>query len=280
MPTMPSNLQRTASAKVSDVLVEIEMQRNPMPAGDVSWVKAKLTNVGSGDLHWLHDGCATIVGLGGLSEVGWPIGITHDEQLQMFKVYAFGTNHLDPPPVAYASFVPKDMLGRGGYGCADIGITETIHPGETRSETRWWSGYDSRSGFLPPGGPLTLKVRADLLWRGKEPGDIVHDGIRVDFEVPAWVTPKDGLARPSPGEIIDAALADADFAAYVRGQDIGTGRDVIAWYQPDRDVWEIGILPWYESDPPRIHGVLVDAVTRRILGVLDRPWDKATDRFP
>ena len=47
-----------------------------------------------------------------------------------------------------------------------------------------------------------------------------------------------------------------------------------------RDVWEIGVMPWYETYPPRIHGVLVDAVTGTIRGPLDRPWDQDVDPFP
>ena len=51
-------------------------------------------------------------------------------------------------------------------------------------------------------------------------------------------------------------------------------------HDPDRDLWEIGVMPWYETEPPRIHGVLVDAVTGTIRGPLDRPWDQDVDPFP
>ena len=81
-------------------------------------------------------------------------------------------------------------------------------------------------------------------------------------------------------QAVDAALADPDFAAYIATQQIANGRAEIAWYDAARDVWEIGIMPWYETEPPRIHGVLVDAVTGTILGPLDRPWDEDVDPFP
>ena len=44
--------------------------------------------------------------------------------------------------------------------------------------------------------------------------------------------------------------------------------------------YEVGVMPWYETEPPRIHGVLVDAVTGAIVGQLDRPWDREVDPFP
>ena len=53
-----------------------------------------------------------------------------------------------------------------------------------------------------------------------------------------------------------------------------------AWYDADRDVWEIGVMPWYETTPPRIHGVLVDPTTGGIVGPLDRPWVQDEDGFP
>src|SRR5688572_9144055 len=57
-------------------------------------------------------------------------------------------------------------------------------------------------------------------------------------------------------------------------------RATIAWYDAESDVWEIGVMPWCETEPPRIHGVLVDAVTGEIRGPLDRPWDRDVDPFP
>ncbi len=84
----------------------------------------------------------------------------------------------------------------------------------------------------------------------------------------------------SPAQAIDAALSDPDFAAYVETQAIANGRAEIAWYDPERDLWEIGVMPWYETEPPRIHGVLIDAVTGVIRGPLDRPWDQDVDPFP
>jgi hypothetical protein len=281
MPTMPSDLPLIGSAEVSNVLLEIELQRNPMPAGEVSWVKVTLTNVGGRNLTWLHDACASVAGIGGASEVGWAPGVEHPEHLEMFKDYALGGHiRMDPSPFAYATFVPRKLLGKGSYGCADIGITETIHPGDSRTETRWWTGYDGVTGFLPPGGPLTLEVGSGLFWRGAEPENAVDEAIRVEFSVPVWITARDAVDRLSPGEIVDAALADDSFASYVETQKIADGRAEIAWYQPDRDVWEVGVMPWYETVPPRIHGVLVDAVSGQVLGLLDRPWDQATERFP
>ena len=73
-PTAPPGLSRVASKEVDGVLVRIELQRNPLPVGEVSWVKVSVTNRGRSNLTWMHDGCANIAGVGGISTVAWPMG--------------------------------------------------------------------------------------------------------------------------------------------------------------------------------------------------------------
>ena len=162
---------------------------------------------------------------------------------------------------------------------ADIGISETIEPGETLRETRWWSGFTALNRALPPAGPATIRGFAGYYWRGKEPSDIAAQTIELELDG-TWTVSDVAADRLSPAQAIDAALADPDFAAYVETQAIADGRAEIAWYHPDRDLWEIGVMPWYETEPPRIHGVLVDAVTGAIFGPLDRSWIEAVDLFP
>ena len=170
------------------------------------------------------------------------------------------------------------MLGKGSYGCADLGIYETVKAGEEVGQTLWWTGYaDVRHG-LPPTGPVTIDALAEFFWRGREPKRILN--ARTSFELEAWVV--DGMAagRLAPTEIADAALADPGFAAYIETQELRNGRDEVLWYDPTGDLWEVGVLPWHETKPPRIHGVLVDPESGEILGTLDRPWDQERGRLP
>ena len=207
------------------------------------------------------------------------MGEEHEDQAGMFKTYALGGYiKAAPNPHAWLSFVEQQRIHAGPSGCADTGISETIEPGETISATRWWSGFSALTRALPPAGPATIHGFAAYYWRGKEPSDITDHAIELEFD--AWIESDAATGRLSPAQAIDAALLDPDFAAYVETQSIANGRAEIAWYDPDRDLWEIGVMPWYETDPPRIHGVLVDAVTGTIRGPLDRPWDQDVDPFP
>jgi hypothetical protein len=275
----PPELARVAVVERDDARIEIELQRNPLLALEPSWVKVRVTNEGRTDLTWFHDGCAELASVWGVSEVAWPMGEEHPGQAGRFKTYALG-GHISAAPKAHAwlEFVRKERLHAGSGGCPDVGIYETIPPGDTIQTTRWWSGFTALHWAIPPAGPATIRGFAGYYWRGEEPSDIVDHAIKLELD--AWITSDLAEDRLSAAQAIDAALGNRDFADYIETQSITDGRAEIAWYDADRDLWEIGVMPWYETDPPRIHGVLVDAVTGAILGELDRPWDRSVDPFP
>ena len=278
-PTVPPGLGRTASATRDGMRVTVTLQRNPMPAGEMSWVRTMVTNVGTTTATWFHDGCATSVGVDGVFDADWRDGTEHRGQAQAFKDAVlgkdFGKSAYDRP---FLSFVPRKAIGRGSYGCADIGIGEQVRPGATLKATRWWSGVDPATKAPPPGGSVSLDVWSGYFWRGAEPEHI--GDARITFSLEAWVTGGWSPSRPSPREIVDAALADASFVAFLGTQTLHTGREEILWYDAPNDRWEVGVMPWYETEPPRIHGLLVDAATGAVLGPLDRAWDEAVDGFP
>ena len=279
VPSMPADLSRTAVVVRDDIRVEVELQRNPLPAGEPSWIKATVTNEGATDVTWFHDGCANPVNSWGLSHVPWRMGVTHDGQAEVFKAYGLGGWLREAPdPHASFSYVAEQRIHVGPTGCADIGISDTIEPGDSVTETRWWSGFADPTRALPLPGPVTIKSQASYYWRGEEPADIISQAI--DLELDAWIVGEGGAERLSPAEAVDAALTDLDFLAYLDTQTLANGRAQIVWYDAELDRWEIGVMPWYEDEPPRIHGVLVDAVTGEILGPLDRPWDQDVDPFP
>src|SRR4029079_11169490 len=229
-----------------------------------NWVRTTVRNLGSNDVTWFHGGCRTAVGVNGESLVAWPAGRQQTGTALSFKNRVLNvpvTTSTPWPP--QLRFVPQDMLGRGTYGCADVGIAETIRPGEAIHQTAWWTGFaDVRMG-LPPTGPVAITASAAYYWRGhREPNSIAEH--RLELSLPAWLIGGLDGNRLTPPEIVDAALADPSFVAYLDTQQLGDGRDEILWYYPTRDVWEVGVLPWHETKPPRIHGVLVDPVTGEI----------------
>ena len=277
-PTVPPNLDRRATVTRDDIRVTVTLQRNPLPAGELSWVKTRVENLGSTDVTWFHNGCATSVGVGG-QMAAWRYGATHEGQAQRFKNRLLGVDvPEDVPRRPSIGFSPKEALGRGSYGCADVGITDTIKPGRSIRDTRWWSGFETVTGAPVLTGPVTLRINAGYYWRGAEPPEITD--ARIQMTLDTWIVSDADPVRPTPPEIVDAALSDAGFATYLHTQKIGSGRAEILWYRADEDVWEVGVMPWYETDPPRIHGVVVDAETGEKLGPLDRPWIEDVDPAP
>ena len=275
----PADLRRTFTKTHDDIRVTVTLQRNPLPAGELSWVRTKIENLGRTTVTWFHDGCATPVYVGGPMAQDWRYGVTQTGQAKRFKDLLLGV-HLAGDPVRRPSidFVRKDSLSRGQTGCGDIGISEAIRPGRSVGETRWWSGHEQATKGLPASGRVELQGWAAYLWRGAEPTDVPSR--KITFPIEAWVSGGAPADRPSPPEIIDRALTDPSFVAYIEPQDLASGREEILWYDASHDVWEIGVMPWYETDPPRIHGLVLDATTGAIIGPLDRAWDKDHDGFP
>lgn len=279
LPTPPPDLVRVAVTERDRIRVRIELERNPLPAGERSWVKVSVTNRGKSDVTWYHDGCALPVIVYGASQVAWPMGSGQPPQGLKFKTYALGGHIAEvPSPYGTIQFVRKERLAKGRSGCADIGIADTIEPGRSVRQTLWWSGFTGKNWALPPTGPATIAGFAGYYWRGADEPEAIEEAA-MELQLEAWIS-DGGDHLLSPAQAVDAALADPAFATYLETQALANGREEIAWYDADRDLWEIGVMPWYETDPPRIHGVLVDAETGRILGPLDRAWDEEKDHFP
>lgn len=279
-PTPPSGLARVAVVERDGIRVRIELQRNPLPAGEPSWVKAKVTNRGTTDLTWFHDGCAQPAWMYARSEVAWPMGREQSDPVRMFKTYALGSSlNRDPSPFASLDFVRKRYLHWGSTPCADTGIPETILPGGSVRITLWWSGFSDQNRAIPSAGPATIYASAGYYWRKGLKARESSDNA-IPLELDAWITSDAGPARLSPAQIVDAAVADPAFVEYLATQRIANGRATIAWYDAKRDVWEVGVMPWYETKPPRIHGVLVDPITGTIVGPLDRTWNVDVDPWP
>jgi len=124
-PTPPSNLHQAAIAKGDGIRIRIELAHNPLVAGERNRVDVTVTNTGRDVMTWFH-GCEQPAFVDGESQVAWDAGHQLAPQGQMFKQYALGTYNGQPLPSARIRFVPEDMLGKGSYGCADIGITGEI----------------------------------------------------------------------------------------------------------------------------------------------------------
>lgn len=281
-PTMPAGpLPRTATVERDGVRLKLELERNPMPAGEWTTLTAVVRNIGNNVVTWFHDGCAITVNTWGEMAVAWRRGVQQEGAAAMFKGrvldYRAGSSPMRGPII---DFVPERWAGRGSYGCADIGMSDVIRPGRAIRQRYVWEGHAGLRWGPPPSGPVTLTGTFAYYWRGREEpeGDITDRTIEISLD--AWIT--GGADEPwlSPPEVVDAALADPAFVAYLETQDLGNGREEILWYRPQLGAWEAGVLVWYEFPEPRLHLVLVDPHTGAILETVDRAWSEERDGFP
>jgi hypothetical protein len=278
-PPSPSQpLPRTASVEQDDVRVRIELERNPMPAGEITRADITVRNLGSTVLHWFSDGCSNPVYLDGELPIAWRSGIEQTGQAAKFKRHALDVFSNEPTPAPQLRFVPEPMLGTD-YGCADIGIGHTIRPGKAIHRTLAWDGMAQLRWGPFPTGPITITGTFNWYWRGRHQPRY-PDIPKIEVPLDAWVTGGADETWLSPPEVVDAALTDAAFVSYLETQDLGNGRAEILWYKPELGTWEVGVLPWYETDPPMLHLVLVDPHAGAVTGTVDRPWDEAKDGFP
>ncbi|MFO7531198.1 MAG: hypothetical protein R6W93_01965 [Candidatus Limnocylindrales bacterium] len=80
-----------------------------------------------------------------------------------------------------------------------------------------------------------------------------------------------------PMEIVDAALEDASFAAFIDPIEIGSGSDHIIWFDPETDIWEVGVFD-YRSE--RFKVGLVDPRTGEVVDIIERPWREGEEPYP
>lgn len=278
----PASLPRTASAERDGVRVRITLDRNPMPAGEVTRITTTVRNLGSDTLFWFSDGCAIPVQVSGRMETAWRPGIEQPGQGGEFKQRVLGLFLRDgPPPGPVIDFLRPDQLGRGAFGCGDIGMTHRIRPGASIREVRAWDGAAALRWGPPPTGPVTLTGTFAWYWRGRGMDDMPeHDRApRLTATLEAWVVDGADETWLSPPEVVDAALADPAFRAWLGTVNLGSGNSEVLWYRPSLGAWEVGAIAWREEQSA-MHLVHVDPRTGSVLRTVDRPWDPERDGVP
>jgi hypothetical protein len=269
----------TSASVVEDgVLVSIRLDRNPLVAGLATWVTTEVRNVGSDDLIWFHDGCETSVDVWGtVEEASWRPGRGQEAALAAFKTWALESSGADKPVTVY--FTPKSFIDQGRIGCADVGISDTVEPGGSLVQRAQWDGMARWKLGPPPAGPVQLVGRFGFYWRKRqgEPERITDQVIEVPL-VSRVVEARDP-ALLDPGEVVDAALADPRFAAWVTAQPHRSGADAILRVAPDGNGWWVGLLSFLGDGAARLHVVVVDPRTGAIRRTIDRDWSLEAEGY-
>lgn len=279
--TPPATLRRSAMTDQDGVRVRVVLDRNPMPAGEENWATIEVTNNGSDTLRFLRDGCAIVASLWGEGGADWP-GMP-DENAPPPRTFRGRVLSYAVPRRPTLNFVSSPRADRENTGCADLGISMSLKPGERWRERVRWSGFSSFRLTPPPAGPYELRARFAQFWReseGESPDPSLWRDRSIEARVDAWVD-NDGPTLLAPAAVVDAALTHQPFSSWLGTQDLGNGRSEWFRYRPDRGVWEVGLLVWYEHPGPRLHYVEVDAVDGALgSGLSDGPWDEELDGWP
>lgn len=231
-----------ASNTVAGVRILIEADRNPMPAGEPTWVTTTLINRGPGVLRWLTDGCQTahVQVAARMSGVRWGEGLPPQEGAAgTFKRWASQTiiDLSGPIPLHFMPERPHPEVE-----CADVGSPHELDVGKKLVQRHQWLGFvsqwaDRTSEYgLPPAGPAELVASLDFWWRDDE-SELY--GPLVAARLPVLIEGGRDPAALSPGQVIDVALSVPRFRALLESHP-----SLQEWDMPIRLEFDSKVQAW------------------------------------
>ncbi|MBA2718795.1 MAG: hypothetical protein H0U52_06075 [Chloroflexi bacterium] len=267
-PTLPAAaLQRSATLERDGIRITMELGRNPLPAGEATWVTTKLTNLGPGPLVWAADCQVPLWVFGTMPGTGWRYGGAQAVPDLEFKSWAL--DRIINPDVAglQMGFLPEGLrrqgIELGEFGCGDVFQGRRLAAGKSIvGRARWGGGAMFVAAPLPQ-GRLRLRTAFDTWWRGAD------DNVRGEplvLEMDAWVA---GAARPvriDPGEAVDIALAHPEFRAWLLSRPHRNGADTVVKFDPAKHVWRVGLTSYNPTIRTRV--AVIDADSGAILDIV------------
>ena len=271
VPPPPADLPTRLVKSKSGIRVTIELDRNPLPAGEPMWATVTVQNRGRTEVTWFHDGCAIPVHVfGDIVGSRWRPGRSHDGQAARFKDRLLDSEVRDPVRI---TFTHERYVGKGPLGCADVGIVDTIPPGQALVHRSRWDGMAADSLGLPPSGQVDLTGLAQFYYRGEQPPSIRAGEIELHGE--AWIVDGKDPSWLDPPEVIDAALTDPAFLEWLDDKQLGNGISEFIRFDQRVQLWEVGVITYYAT--PVLHFVRVHPVTGVIIDTVERPWRPEVD---
>ena len=276
----PADLPLTVTVERDGVRLTLQLERNPMPSGEWTRAQATVTNVGSDDLVWFHDGCADPVSIWGeLVGQHWRPGFAQFAgKVREFQQRAVEEAAFDG--AIRVRFLEEDEIGEGIHGCADIGLADVVPQGDKLTAERIWDGQAFGRLIPPPGGPVTLTATFAYYWRGN-PADVTGiDGMStLELQLPTWIQPPTRQFI-HPAEAIDVALLDRRLQAVIATRDLWNANEDLLRFDLDRGIWEVGLLDHHEDGRGTLHAVEIEGQTGTRIRWVERRWDFQVDGFP
>ncbi|HEY3163570.1 MAG TPA: hypothetical protein VGJ71_04380 [Candidatus Limnocylindrales bacterium] len=276
-PTIPARLPPAAVHEDNGVRITIELERNPMPAGQPTWVDTTVTNTGRDVV--VHYPCGEAVTVDGrIAGEPWRPGRQLPEPELSWKAYLLESMRGEARDQdREIRFLRAGDQGSAS-GCGDIAHTATLAPGASLHERLAWDGLTFRGLAPPPTAKIDL-VGSFPFDRGDPLVEHPPEN-RTFFEVhlETWIA---GLldAFLDPGEAADIALTDPRLSAVLASHDLRNGNGGLVRYDPATGAYQVGLI---EENLPvaRAHVVLVDARSGRIIGFVERDWNMQVDGYP
>jgi hypothetical protein len=251
-PTPPPDLPRTASVERDGVRVSIELDRNPMPAGEMTWITTRVENIADTDLYWYHGGCPITVDVRGRAEEPWRSGATFAGIAKDLKDFVLRYSRIEDLH-ASLRFVPDLFHEDTPTICTDNLIVDSIAPGEVvEQRARWfgaaaydgplWSGRSGPDLGLPPSGRATITGTAAYLSRLRNDPNYSGEPPHMTVSLDAWISNGRRPSQTDPPEAIDAALANPAFSRWVTPGRVGIGYAGVLYLDRGRDQWVVGLI--------------------------------------
>jgi hypothetical protein len=241
-----------ASATHESIRLTLTLEGAPR-SGAASWASVRIENVGDRAIRWAGGGCgdpgSIDVDLGTVFPAGrpdWP------ERLGRFKREALGTGGGDG--LLRIVYTAEARWGTATACPADLRI-ETLVAGTHLDLRAGWDG--TYEGSPVPTGPAAVTATFPLVDVQDGPIDSSSDTHAVAVTIPTTIVGEGGSAVIAPAVLIDAALADPEFAAWV------AAGPVERWINPDiahiGDTWQVGLFKMDPGGTEQYRGVVVDS---------------------
>lgn len=232
---------RVAVREVDGVRITIEVDRNPLVAGEPAWITTTFENTGRDTVGWMTDGCSIHVGTHGEMAFRWAPGFVQEGAAKTFKDWAIDTEASIHRPI-WLNALPERFVGGRDLACADLGVGHELKSGRTIRERHRWDGQTGGDLGMPPSGPAEWIGEFRTWWRASDPGAAFPEtrepiAVRLPVEIVGGRDPR----LLSAGQAIDVAVTVPSFRALLeRFPSIRDWRmSRIVWFDPARDVWVV-----------------------------------------
>jgi hypothetical protein len=259
----PAASPLTAATLRDSVRVSLTLESPPL-AGQLSWADGRVDNLGPKALRWAGGGCDDPVGIFIEFARAFDPGRAWPGLLGRFKAVALGADGGSPTNIGYeeqSRIRPADQIP---IVCpADLRVNE-LAPGASLAIRAAWNG--TLGGPAPaPAGPATVTGWFEFIGIAGEVGEDVTATkpikVAIETTIAGPAAGSGGGAPPplSPALAIDVALADPEFAAWVKTD------PEVTWVNPNivlqDGTWAIGLFKGGKfGDAPTRYGELkIDA---------------------